>query len=138
VIDGDGALANAVQTIVTATTPFKGKEAPQSHLGVRAPLGASPESSAAWWIDLVRSASGWSGTVPTFFWPLGGTSALVQLGIDAPPSVLLDVWLPTPDSDHVCDLGAGTESGGPLSEPLQSALADDGTTLAALVSAVAS
>jgi type VI secretion system protein ImpM len=138
VIKGDSALSNAVRTIVSATSPFKGKEAPSVQLGVRAPLGPSPESTAAWWIDLVRSASGWSGTVPTFFWPLAGSSALVQLGIEAPQSVLLDMWLPSDASDHVCDLGAadGARGDDSMSDALRAALADEGTTLDALVGAV--
>jgi type VI secretion system ImpM family protein len=136
VMPGDSAFANAVRTIASATLPFKGKEAPQGQLGVRAPVGAPVESSMAMWIDLVRSASGWSGTVPTFFWPLGGASVLVQLGIEAPASALLDLWLPSKDSEHVCDLGAPTDGASALPEAVSNALANEATTLEALLAAV--
>lgn len=140
-IAGKGSLAQAMKTIVLATLPFKGQEAPNLLLGVRAPLGATaPELAAAAWIDLVRSASGWHGTVPTFFWPLGGRSALIQLGVDAPNSALLDLWLGDP-SDRVCDLEhldpPQSPQAPPFGDALLTALADAEAPLDTLLSAFA-
>jgi hypothetical protein len=61
---------------------------------------------AAMWIDLARHAAGWKAMVPTFFVPLGRTNGhgLLQLGAEAPPTVVADLFTPSADSDEVCDV----------------------------------
>jgi type VI secretion system ImpM family protein len=131
----------AVHTIVDATHPFRGREAPPVSLGMRAPLRNPAETTAATWVDLVRSAAGWTGTVPTFFWPLGGDSILVQLGVEAPPSVLVDLWAPLAQSDAGCELrlteGQAPRFVAPLPDGAAAALGDEGATLEGLLAGLA-
>lgn len=136
--DGPAQPEYAVHTIVDATHPFKGREAPPLSLGVRAPLGTPREATAGMWIDLVRCASGWRETVPTCFWTLNGASLLVQLGVEAPASVLVDLWAPSAQSDAVCELrrpeGVSPRFVAPLPTGTAAALADSAATLEGVVS----
>ena len=96
---------HAVHTIIEALAPFRGTEAPSTPLSVRVPLGGAGVAAASFWLDVVRRAARWGGTVPSFFWSFDGQtgSMLIQLG-DTPPSSLCELWRPDPASDHVCDL----------------------------------
>ncbi len=139
--DGAAQPEHAIHTIVDATHPFRGREAPPLSLGVRAPVGAHAETAAALWIDLVRCAAGWSETVPSFFWPLSGTTVLVQLGVEAPPSVLVDLWAPSAQSDAVCELhlaaGAAPRFVAPLPTGASAALADPASMLDSVLGGLA-
>lgn len=109
----DEASRHALGILVDATSHYRGQDMPPLTLGVRVPLGAVGKNALALWIDLVRAAAGWKTTVPSFFFPLNTTSpeALIQLGAEAPPSVLADLYARTKDSDSVCELG--TADGAP-------------------------
>ncbi|HEY2409957.1 MAG TPA: type VI secretion system-associated protein TagF [Polyangiaceae bacterium] len=96
---------HAVHTIWEAILPWQGREEPPTPLSVRVPLGSAGVGAGAFWIDIARRAAGWQSTVPTVFWSVqdGSGEALLQLG-DVPPSSLCELWVPNPESDHVCDL----------------------------------
>ena len=115
--DADRASRHALGMIFDATTPFRGQETPPLTLGVRVPLGSLGANVCALWIDLVRAAAGWKSTVPSFFVPIGPANpqALIQLGAEAPPSVLADIFVPTPDSESVCELGSSERAAPPAS-----------------------
>jgi type VI secretion system ImpM family protein len=96
---------HAISTITDCLASFRGREALDTPLSVRVPLGSGGVAAAAFWIDMVRRIARWSATVPTFFLHFDGYtgSMLLQLG-DTPPSSLLELFSPDPSSDHVCDL----------------------------------
>ena len=96
---------HAINTISECLASFRGKEALDTPLSVRVPLGSGGIAAAAFWLDIVRRIARWNATVPTYFLHFDGYtgSMLVQLG-DTPPSSLLELWAPDPASDHVCDL----------------------------------
>lgn len=103
--DPERAARFALYMLVEATAAYRGQDSPPLSLGVRVPLGSDPRTIAAMWIDLVRRAAGWKTTVPTVFYPLRAASprALIQLGGEAPASVMSDLYAPT-DSASVCEL----------------------------------
>ncbi|MEO7092717.1 MAG: type VI secretion system-associated protein TagF [Polyangiales bacterium] len=96
---------HAISTLIDCLVPFRGKQALDTPLSARVPLGSGGVAAAAFWIDMVRRIARWSATVPTFFLHFDGYtgSMLIQLG-DTPPSSLLELFAPDPSSDHVCDL----------------------------------
>jgi hypothetical protein len=107
--DAERAAGSALHLIVEATAGYRGQELPPLSLGLRVPLGADAQVSAALWLDVVRHAAGWKTTVPSVFIPLAPSpQALIQLGAEAPPSVLADLYAPTADSSAVCDVTSGT------------------------------
>jgi type VI secretion system protein ImpM len=130
---------HALHSILDATAPFHGQEAPPTSLSVRLPLGADNAPMAAFWLDCVRLAAGWKQSVPGFFASrcAPGGSILVQLGDLAPSSVLADVWLPDTTSEHVYDLTVSTQDVPtfltPLPQELSDALADPECTVAEVV-----
>lgn len=103
-------VLHALYTIIEAIRPFRGQETPGTPLSVRLPLGVGGAAAAAFWLDIVRSAAGWKGTVPSCFWHFDGNtgSILIQLG-ETPLSTLVELWAPDPQSDHVCDLTLPTQ-----------------------------
>jgi type VI secretion system protein ImpM len=108
--DAERATRSALYLVVESTAAYRGQETPPLSLGLRVPLGADTQSSAALWLDLVRSAAGWKTTVPTLFISLtAAPRALIQLGAEAPASVLADLYLPNADSNAVCDLTEATK-----------------------------
>ncbi|MBX3231382.1 MAG: type VI secretion system-associated protein TagF [Labilithrix sp.] len=131
---GDAGWRHALGTIVDATAAYRGQDAPPLSLGVRVPLGAQHGNQLAMWLDFVRSAAGWKSTVPTLFFPLAGTSALIQLGAEAPASVLVDLFAPSRDSNAVCDVTNADAAPPPASARAEvyaaTSLADVATELA--------
>ncbi len=103
----DGALGaeHAVHTVMEATAPYRGRDAPPLNLAVLAPTGAQPLAASAAWIDVVRAAAGWREHVPTCFFALDESAPglLLHLGGEAPPTLLADAWSDSP-SDRVCVL----------------------------------
>ncbi len=107
--DAERATRSALYLVVESTAAYRGQEAPPLSLGLRVPLGVDTQSVAALWLDVVRSAAGWKTTVPTLFMSLvAAPRALIQLGAEAPASVLADLYLPNADSNAVCDLTSAT------------------------------
>jgi type VI secretion system protein ImpM len=97
--------AHAIHTIEESVAPIRGHEPSTTTLGLRLPLGGAGSAAVAFWLDLVRAAAHWRATVPSFFWstePSRG-SLVLQLG-ETPASTFEQLWLPDPDSDHLCDL----------------------------------
>ncbi len=108
--DAERATRSALYLVVESTAAYRGQESPPLSLGLRVPLGSDTQSSAALWLDLVRSAAGWKTTVPTLFISLTpAPCALIQLGAEAPASMLADLYLPNADSNAVCDLTRATK-----------------------------
>jgi type VI secretion system ImpM family protein len=110
--DAERASRYALYLLVEATAAYRGQETPPLSLGVRVPLGSDVRTTAAMWIDLVRHAAGWKTTVPTLFFPLATEQprALIQLGGEAPASLLADLYAPSGESETVCEtvpLGGG-------------------------------
>lgn len=96
---------HAVSTILGCVQGFRGQEQPQTPLSFRFPLGSGGPAAAAFWIDLVRSAARWRGTVPTTFWSFDGMTGVLRLQLGDPPSATVgELYRPDPDSDHCCDL----------------------------------
>lgn len=126
-------LRHAVGTIVEATRSYRGQDSPPLTLGCRVPIGRDRRADLAMWLDLTRRAAGWKAMVPSMFFPLAGGHALIQLGGEAPPSVLADLFAPSPDSAAVCDL---TTSDGAPPPPSLTVLTES-TTLADLAAALA-
>lgn len=114
-IDEERAARYALSLIVEATAAYRGQDSPPTSLGVRVPLGHDVATIAAMWIDLVRHAAAWKTTVPSVFLPLAGDRprALIQLGAEAPASVLADLYAPTEDSEAVCDVAPSLPSASP-------------------------
>ena len=110
--DAERASRYALYLLVEATAAYRGQDAPPTSLGVRVPLGHDVATSAAMWIDLVRHAAGWKNTVPSIFLPLSTDRphALIQLGAEAPPSVLADLYTPSADSEAVCEVTPGADA----------------------------
>jgi type VI secretion system protein ImpM len=122
--DAERAIRSALYLVVESTAAYRGQEAPPLSLGLRVPLGADTASSAALWLDLVRSAAGWKTTVPTLFISLTpARRALIQLGAEAPASVLADLYLPNADSNAVCDLTQATKMPSELPSAVMRAVA---------------
>lgn len=122
--DAERATRSALYLVVESTAAYRGQEAPPLTLGLRVPLGADAPSSAALWLDLVRSAAGWKTTVPTLFISLtAAPRALIQLGAEAPASVLADLYLPNADSNAVCDLTRATKMPSELPSAVMRAVA---------------
>jgi type VI secretion system protein ImpM len=118
--DAERATRSALYLVVESTAAYRGQETPPLSLGLRVPLGTDTPSSAALWLDVVRSAAGWKTTLPTLFISLSAAPrALIQLGAEAPASVLADLYLPNADSSAVCDLTSAT---GKLPSELPSAV----------------
>lgn len=110
--DAARASRYALYLLVEATSAYRGQETPPLSLGVRVPLGANAATSAAMWIDLVRHAAGWKTTIPSIFLPLSTErpQGLIQLGAEAPPSVLADLYAPSADSEAICDVTPSADS----------------------------
>lgn len=125
----DRASKWALYLLVEAVKPYRGQELPPLPLGMRVPLGPDRQNTTAMWIDLVRNAAGWKTTVPSIFLPLGpdAREALIQLGAEAPPSVVADLYTPTDDSEAVCDATPAPDSKMPSELPpaVDRATADD-------------
>lgn len=101
------APVHALYTINECLAPFRGVEPSTTPLSLRVPLGTGGIAAAVFWIDVVRRFAHWRATVPSFFFHFDGQAGtmLLQLG-DTPPSSLVELWSPSADSDHVCDLTA--------------------------------
>lgn len=110
--DAERASRYALYLLVEATAAYRGQDTPPTSLGVRVPLGRDVATTAAMWIDLVRHAAGWKTTVPSIFLPLSsdGPRALIQLGAEAPASVLADLYAPSLDSETVCEVTPGASA----------------------------
>lgn len=126
------ALQPTLHTILEATSPFRGKEAPPTALSVRLPTDPDQSLLTCLWLQIVRRASGWKETLPGYF--ASERDMLVQLGGLASPSALADSWAPDPASKYVCHVPEETSAyatafPGDLSE----VLADPGTTVSGLV-----
>jgi type VI secretion system protein ImpM len=101
--DSQRLAKSALSMVVEACTPYRGQDLSPSTLGVLVPFDG-PRTNALW-IDVVRNAAGWRVNMPTVFFPLTGSSrrALIQLGGEAPSSMLADLYVPS-DGDNVCDV----------------------------------
>lgn len=110
--DAEHASRYALYLLVEATAAYRGQDTPPTSLGVRVPLGRDVAITAAMWIDLIRHAAGWKTTVPSLFLPLATDAprALIQLGAEAPASVLADLYTPTNDSETVCEVTPGVDA----------------------------
>lgn len=134
------AAQRALHIVLDAAAPFKGKESPRTSLSIRFPLPPNAKSGVqdyAFWLDIVRLASGWKQTVPGYF-ASEGKSVLVQLGEPAHDSLLADAWVPDPASDYVCDtrvVGSGKLIT-PLPDKLRATLEDPSSTLADVLHAI--
>jgi type VI secretion system ImpM family protein len=135
--DAGRAARWALYLLVEATATYRGQDAPPLPLGLRVPLGADLARMAAMWIDLARHAAGWKATVPTFFVPLGRTNghALLQLGAEAPPTVVADLFTPSAESDDVCDLTPREDTRLPSVLPtrVDRATAEDGAPMSDVI-----
>ncbi|MBX3207562.1 MAG: type VI secretion system-associated protein TagF [Labilithrix sp.] len=138
--DAERAARYALYLLVEATAAYRGQETPPLALGVRVPLGAessSTSTTSAMWVDLVRQVAGWKTTVPSIFVPLStdGPRALIQLGAEAPPSVLADLYAPSADSATVCELTPGADARMPSIVPssVERAVGTSDTTIADLI-----
>lgn len=130
----------ALYMIVEAMRPYRGQEHPPLALGMRVPLGPGRRETTALWLDLVRSAAGWRSTVPSWFSPLTGVpSGLIQLGGEAPPSVLEDMYMPDADRESVCDATPAPTSRMPSSmpSPVTRATSSDDASLSDVVNELA-
>jgi len=101
--DSERISKSALAMVVDACSPYKGQDLSPSTLGVLVPFDGA--NTTALWIDVVRSAAGWRVHSPTVFFPITGSNrrALIQLGAEAPPTVLADLYVPT-DGNNVCDV----------------------------------
>lgn len=90
---------STLHTILEATSPFRGTEAPPTALSVRLPVGPEPFTNC-FWLHVIRAACRWKETVPGYF--AGSSDMLVQLGGTASPSALADSWAPDERSKYVC------------------------------------
>jgi type VI secretion system ImpM family protein len=129
---------HALHTIVDATAPFRGQEAPPTALSVRVPLAGDSPQHVSFWLDVICRASGWKQTVPGWFSGAGaqGWSVLAQLGDRPHASLLADVWIPDAGSDQVCDLVAHPSAASfltPLPTGLADAIADPESSMADLL-----
>lgn len=121
-----------LHTILEATSPFRGHEAPPTALSVRLPLSDPEDLTLCFWLHVIRRACGWKDTVPGYF-ALPG-SALVQLGGTASPSALADSWVPDHRSKFVCSEDADTSKyASALPESVKELLGSEGATVGELV-----
>jgi type VI secretion system protein ImpM len=130
----------ALYLLVEAVRPYRGQELPPLALGMRVPLGPDRRHTGALWIDLVRNAAGWKTTIPSAFFPMtGADGALIQLGGEAPASVLEDIYTPDADSESVCDAIPAPTSKMPSSmpDPVTRATASTAASLSDVVSELA-
>lgn len=138
----DGALGaeHAVHTILEATAPYRGRDAPPLHLAVRAPTGTDPLASSAAWMDVVRAAAAWKENVPSCFVALDERTPglLLHLGGEAPATLLADAWSATP-SDRVCvleDWAPNSRLATPLPDDVTRLLQDGSAPFGELVAAL--
>lgn len=112
VFDGDTARAAAAFALAAdAVAPYVGVESPDTPLALRLPLGQAGGAAVCFWLDLIARLAGWRRTVPSFFWSHDGASGALLLHLGrVPPGALAELWLPTRESDEVCDLVAPERS----------------------------
>jgi type VI secretion system protein ImpM len=95
--------ARALHAIGAVLAPFRGREAPETSLVLRLPLGMGGVAAAALWCDVVRRICRWSSTVPSAFWGLDEGVLLLAIG-RAPSSAFAELWRPDPASESTCDI----------------------------------
>ncbi len=95
--------ARALQAITAALAPFRGREAPDTPLVLRLPLGNGGVAAAALWFDIVRRLGRWSRTVPSAFWGLDDGVLVMPVG-PAPSRAFAELWRPDPSSESTCDI----------------------------------
>lgn len=125
---------STLHTILEATSPFRGTEAPPTALSVRLPVGPEPFTTC-FWLHVVRIACRWKDTVPGYF--AGPSDVLVQLGGTASPSALADSWAPDDRSKYVCvPTGDTSRYATPFPEELSEVLASESAMVSDLLSAM--
>lgn len=118
-----------LHTILEATSPFRGQEAPPTALSVRLPTDCNRPMLPCFWLQVIRTASRWKDTVPGYF--VGKNEMLVQLGGLASPSALADCWAPDDRSKYVCHPAGDTSAyATPFPEELGESLASSESTVA--------
>jgi type VI secretion system ImpM family protein len=112
VFDADAAhAAGAFALAADAVAPYVGVENPDTPLALRLPLGQAGGAAVCFWLDLIVRLTGWRRTVPSFFWSHDGASGALALHLGhVSPGALCELWLPTGESDEVCDLVAPERS----------------------------
>ncbi|HEY3594243.1 MAG TPA: type VI secretion system-associated protein TagF [Polyangiaceae bacterium] len=94
-----------MQDVVEALRPFRAIENPRTPLTLKLPLGSAAGAAVCFWVDFVRRAARWRGTLPSFFWSHDGNSGTMLLHLGDPPqSTLAELWGPKRDRDEVFDL----------------------------------
>lgn len=132
---------HAINTILQALEPVRGREPPETRLSLRLPLGAAGTAAVAFWLDVVRASARWQRTVPSFFWCIDAGSLLLQLG-DTPSASLAELWSPDEDADLTCDLVTSTSTIDPnrvleaLPRNVAAALYNPNTSVHAFVTAL--
>lgn len=121
-----------LHTILEATSPFRGQEAPPTALSVRLPTDSERPLLPCFWLQVIRTASRWKETVPGYF--DGNNEMLVPLGGLASPSALADCWAPDDRSKYVCHPTGDTSAyATPFPEELAESLASSESTVAEFV-----
>jgi len=123
-----------LHTILEATMPFRGREAPPTALSIRLPLAKPKNISLSFWLHVVRSACQWRETVPGYF--ASANSALVQLGGTDAASALADIWLPQAESESVCTTTDTSKYGTPLPQDVGKLLVSNDATVGDLLTAL--
>jgi type VI secretion system ImpM family protein len=128
----------ALQMVLASAGPLRGQERPAVKLGLRLPLGEAAAAAVAFWVDLVRQAARWRQTVPNVFW-CPDDSIVIQLGDETPMTLLSDCWGEGGESEQLFSLAQAHSSRSlpVLSPTLEALLADETTTVGALLASVA-
>jgi type VI secretion system ImpM family protein len=103
-------LSQSLRFVAAAVEPLRQRQAPETHLSLRLPLGAAGGAAVCFWLDVVRRLVGWRSTVPSFFWSHDGSSGQLTLHLGVPPpATLSELWRPTRQRDEFCDLSRPLE-----------------------------
>ncbi|HEU4534544.1 MAG TPA: hypothetical protein VFS00_10520, partial [Polyangiaceae bacterium] len=99
--------------------------------------GDAASTAVAFWVDLVRQAARWQRTVPSVLW-CPDDSIVLQLGDELPSSLLGDCWVEGAASEQLFSLeqAHSARSLVTLSAPIESLLATEGASAAALLAAL--
>ncbi|HSC86064.1 MAG TPA: type VI secretion system-associated protein TagF [Polyangiaceae bacterium] len=98
-------LGHALFVCIESIRPFFGQERPPTPLAVRLPVGAGFAGAVAFWMQVVRTCSGWRTTVPATVWSFEPSGASVTLFFGSPnPGAFADLWETAPRSDNLSNL----------------------------------
>lgn len=139
VFKSDASGAEVFDVILQCAASVRAQEPPPpSPLAVRLPLGIAGVGGAAFWVDVVRHACQWRSTIPSMFWIVEEQEGFVTVHFgDSSPSSLSEVWQPTGDDDHVCDLTGALAPATHLPDHVARVLADRRLPVAHLLASLA-